>query len=580
MALICLCWAPVASAGQGDLIVSVNPSSASSALKQADVSLEKRLAPGQLLVDPDGSSSEARRELSKNPSVASVEPDRRIRLTSAPNDPYWTNLWGIQRIGADSLWPAGSVVVAVIDSGVDYTHPDLSAQMWKNPGEIAGNGKDDDSNGLVDDVYGGDWSQGDGDPMDLNSHGTHVAGTIAASAGNSQGVAGVAPQAKIMALRFIDASGSGYTSAAILAVDYASSKGAKVINNSWGGGGYSSALSAAFDRARAAGVLVVNAAGNSSQNIDVNPSYPAAYTQDNMISVAATDSSEGLASFSNYGSSSVDLGAPGVAIQSTIPGNKYAYYSGTSMASPHVAGAAALLWGKYPDASLQQIRSAIISGGSPQSSLSGKTASGRRLSVTGASQLLAPAPTPPPSNPTPAPAVVAAPSITRSGQVLRCNPGSWKGATSYAYAWKRDDVVIPGASGQSYTLTEADNLRPMRCTVTASGPGGSTSTSSSAVVVRVPLSPKVLIAPSVVGSLKPGRVAVCVRGVWTGESPMRYSFKWLVNGSVVSGASSSAYVVKGADSGASVTCRVEARNSVGAAEAESQAVAVSRSTSR
>lgn len=566
------CFASSAWAGPGDLLVSVNPSSADKAFQAAGVEKERNLAPGQMLVDPRGSSAEALQDLKDQPGVFIVEPDRQLRILAAPNDQLWGNLWGMQRIQADQLWPASPVTVAVIDSGVDYTHPDLSSQMWQNPGEVS-NGKDDDNNGFVDDIYGADWVERDGTPMDLNSHGTHVAGTVAASAGNSIGVAGAAPQARVMALRFLGADGSGSTSDAVSAVDYATAKGAKVINNSWGGGGYSAFLSSAFDRARAAGVLVVNAAGNSSLNIDSSPSYPAAYSHDNMLSVAATDSGENLASFSNYGATQVDLGAPGVSIQSTIPGSRYAFYSGTSMASPHVAGAAALLWGRYPTASVAQLKSALMSGGSPQASLAGKTVSGKRLSVPGAAALLSSGPTPDPDPVGPKPSYTSAPAIQRlSALTLRCSPGVWKDATSYAYSWTRNGTVIDGASVQDYPLTEPDNLRSIRCVVTATGPGGSASASSSPVITRVPLKPRPLISPMVVGQAKAGSRLYCAGGAWSGDFPMTFSVRWLADGQLITGATSSMYTVKSSDAGRSLSCRVIASNRAGSTQVDSSSV--------
>ena len=218
-------------------------------------------------------------------------------------------------------------------------------------------------------------------PSDVYGHGTHVSGTIAGKGNNGGGVTGVAWNAKIMPLKFLNDQGSGSTSNAILAINYATAKGVKLTNNSWGGGGYSQALYDAINAAGQAGALFIAAAGNNSANADINPMYPAAYNLDNIVSVASTTRTDALSSFSNYGLTSVDLGAPGSDIYSTTPNNTYATYSGTSMASPHVAGAAALLWSQNPTWTAQQVKNALMNTGDPLASLAGKTVSGKRLNV-------------------------------------------------------------------------------------------------------------------------------------------------------------------------------------------------------
>ena len=236
-------------------------------------------------------------------------------------------------------------MVAIIDTGIDYTHPDLAANIWTNPGEIAGDGIDNDGNGYVDDVHGYDFVNNDGDPMDDHFHGTHTAGTVGAVGNNGVGVTGVNWQVKLMALKFLGASGSGSVSGAVSALEYAVTMGVRLSNNSWGGGGYSQALYDAIKNSQVIGHVFVAAAGNSGVNSDLQPAYPASYDLDNIISVAAIDSSDNLASFSNRGVVTVDLAAPGVAVLSTVLGGGYASYSGTSMATPHVTGAAALALG-------------------------------------------------------------------------------------------------------------------------------------------------------------------------------------------------------------------------------------------
>ena len=298
-------------------------------------------------------------------------------------------------IDAPAAWDLSSgsdVVVGVIDTGVDYTHPDLAANMWVNPFEVAGNGVDDDKNGFVDDVHGADFADLDGDPVDDHNHGTHVAGLLAA-ANNGQGTVGVAYHAKIMALRFLSADGFGGVDFAVQALNYAmdmKSRGVniRVTNNSWGGSDVSEAMDQAIRRSADAGMLFVAAAGNGGEDrigddIDVpgNGFYPASHDAPSVISVAATDSRDALAGFSNFGPAGVDLAAPGVGVYSTVRGGAYTYFSGTSMAAPLVSGVAALAFAMKPDATWQQVRDAIFSGADKLPGLAGKTVTGGRLNA-------------------------------------------------------------------------------------------------------------------------------------------------------------------------------------------------------
>lgn len=330
-----------------------------------------------------------------------VEPNYLVQVQVLPNDPSFGSLWGLHNTGqsggvpdadidAPEAWDvhtdASGIVVAVIDTGVDWDHPDLASNMWTNPGEVPGNGVDDDGNGFTDDVYGWDFVNNDSNPDDDQSHGTHCAGTIAAIGNNGTGVSGVTWNAKIMALKFLNSSGSGYTSAAISCVQYAIANGANIMSNSWGGGGYSQALSDAITAANNAGILFVAAAGNSNSNNDVSPHYPSNYPQDNVISVAATDRYDNRSSFSSYGLTSVDLGAPGSSILSTVPGGGYGTKSGTSMATPHVSGAAALVWGQNPSLTHLEVKDRLLSRVDPISGLAGLTVTGGRLNVYNALQ--------------------------------------------------------------------------------------------------------------------------------------------------------------------------------------------------
>ena len=340
--------------------------------------------------------------LSSQSVVASFEPNAILTTSVLPNDTSFSQLWGMNNtrqtggtmdadIDAPEAWEftkgSSSIVVGVIDTGVDYTHSDLAANIWTNPGEIADNGIDDDHNGFVDDIHGYDFVNNDGDPRDDHSHGTHVAGTIAAVGDNGLGVAGVNWSSSIMALKFLDSGGNGTTDNAVRALNYASmmrtSYGVNicVTNNSWGGGSSSSALYNAIAANRDAGMLFIAAAGNDGTNNDSIPHYPSSYALDNIIAVAATDHNDNLASFSCYGASSVDLAAPGANVYSTVPGNSYATYSGTSMATPHVTGAAALAWSLVPTATAAQIRSALLASADPKASLAGKMATGGRLNA-------------------------------------------------------------------------------------------------------------------------------------------------------------------------------------------------------
>lgn len=309
---------------------------------------------------------EAIREYEQDPNVLYAEPNYIYRAQQAfPNDPEFDSLWGLHNTGQDEgqddadidapeAWATttGShdVVVAVIDTGVDYTHPDLTDNMWVNEGEIPGNNIDDDGNGYVDDVYGYDFPYADSDPMDVYGHGTHVAGTIGAVANNGEGIAGVAWTVRIMAVKFLNDNGAGSTSAAIDSFKYVFTNGADIINASWGSSFPGRAIEDMINEAQREGIVVVAAAGNSFSG---RPHYPASF--DNVISVAAIDRFNRATSFTNYGPT-VDVAAPGEEILSCIPGARYVEARGTSMAAPHVAGVAALVKAARPDFSNEDIQ--------------------------------------------------------------------------------------------------------------------------------------------------------------------------------------------------------------------------------
>lgn len=357
--------------------------------------------------------SEAQAELffAALPGIHGFEPDVALAST-ALGDPRTPELYAHSQLRVEDAWNAGATgdgtVVAVLDTGVDISHPDLADNLWSNPREVPGNGIDDDANGYVDDVSGWDFFANDASPMDEQGHGTHVAGTIAAVRNNAIGVAGVAPDSQLLPVRFLGPGGSGNLSDAVRAISYvtdlATSGTANVvaINASWGSYTRSRALEDAIAAAGIAGILFVAASGNSAGNNDELPFYPASYDSANIISVASTDIGDNLSSFSNVGPTSVDIAAPGSAILSTDVGGGYRTLSGTSMAAPHVSGVVALLASQHSDLSAQNIRDRILATGTPLPSLRDRVASGMRLSALGAvlGQLpspLPPEPTPPPS---------------------------------------------------------------------------------------------------------------------------------------------------------------------------------------
>ena len=345
----------------------------------------------------------------RDPNVAYVEPNYILHATTIPNDSAFSKQWNMQNTGqlggtqgadidATAVWNytqgSTSVLIGIIDSGIDYLHPDLAANIWTNPGEIAGNGIDDDNNGYIDDVNGYNFANNTGDPMDDFYHGTYVAGVVAGVGNNGKGVAGVSWRSKLVALKFIDASGSGSLGAAIAAIDYANAMNIPITNNSWGGGGFSQSLKDAIDATNSAGHLFVAAAGNDTDNVDATPFYPACYTSTNIISVAATSRVDDIAHFSNYGATSVDLGAPGLDVYSTSwdadSGHTYLTSSGTSIAAPHVAGVAALLWSYKPSLTVAQVKSYILQGTDPVVALTGKTVTGGRLNAKKTLDLVVP----------------------------------------------------------------------------------------------------------------------------------------------------------------------------------------------
>jgi len=344
--------------------------------------------------------------------VRYAEPNMVWPIAAAPNDPKFPLQWNLRNtgqnvggsvgtpgddVGAIRAWSitkgSRSVVVATIDTGIDYTHPDLVANVWSNPAECNGTpGVDDDGNGYVDDCHGIDTFNGDSDPMDDNEHGTHVAGIIGAVGNNAIGVTGVNWRVSILACKSHDASGNG-TSASVLGclqyVQVMRGRGVNIVatNNSYGdcpeACGYSQALHDAIVAQMADGILFVAAAGNNGSNDDTQPFYPASYAVPNVVAVAATDNQDRMAGFSSYGRRTVSLGAPGVNVLSTLPGGGYGSLSGTSMSSPHVAGVAALIASADPALDWRAIRNLLLAGGDHDPALKSVTVAGRRLDAYG-----------------------------------------------------------------------------------------------------------------------------------------------------------------------------------------------------
>ena len=345
-------------------------------------------------------AANALKELNANPFVEIAEPNFIYKINKVPNDPLLGNLWGMSNTGqkdsANHVGIAGvdidavrawdittgskDVIVAVIDTGVGYTHPDLVDNMWINEVEAAGKaGVDDDANGYIDDIHGMnfvDATKPTNEPLDDHGHGSHCSGTIGASGDDGKGIVGVNWHVRIMPVKFLSAEGSGTLEGAILGINYATKMGARIMSNSWGGGDFSQTLKDAIDAADAAGILFLAAAGNDSNNNDTNPSYPAAYTSPNVLAVAAIDNQGNMANFSNYGKKTVHVAAPGVNVYSSVLNGGYDSWSGTSMATPHVSGVAALVAANEPNLTGLQIKERIIATSRPISGTRGKVVGG------------------------------------------------------------------------------------------------------------------------------------------------------------------------------------------------------------
>ena len=401
---------PRATAVPGELIVGfeegVSDAERRQLLRRVGSTEKRRFGRihGALVTVSPSRSEAVLAELRADPLVRYVEPNYVLETAAVPDDPLYNRLWGLSNTGqlvngwpgtpdadadVDAAWSVTTgdpgVVVAVIDTGVDQSHPDLAANTWVNAGEnCAGcrtDGVDNDGNGYVDDWRGWDFVGGDNNPADDHGHGTHVAGTIGAVGNNGAGVVGVNWNVRLMGLKFLGSDGSGTTADAVSAVLYAAANGADVLNNSWAGGDFSQSLLEAIEVADARDALFVAAAGNDGMDNDAVPTYPASYDVPNVLAVAASDNGDHHAFFSNYGQRSVDVSAPGVDILSTWPGGSYQYASGTSMAAPHVAGVAALVEAAQPAATDVGVKTLLLRTADPVAELAPASASGGRLNA-------------------------------------------------------------------------------------------------------------------------------------------------------------------------------------------------------
>lgn len=404
--------------------------------------------------------SKIRRLKKKIGGHVSCSPNWAVTASITPSDALYAQQWAPPVMQLPSTWDVTtgltSQIVVVIDTGVNYNHPDLNQNIWTNPAEAPNNGIDDDNNGYIDDIHGINAITNSGNPMDDQGHGTHVAGIIGAEGHNTIGVAGVAWNLRIVAAKFLDSTGSGSTSNAIKAINYATAlkragRNVIVTNNSWGGGGYSSAMAAAIADASNEGILFVAAAGNSGTNNDTTPFYPASYSSPNVIAVASIRSTLTLATNSNFGEGSVHIAAPGVGIASTGKDNNYIYLSGTSMAAPQVAGVALLAQARCNgDLSMTLLRSAVVNTGTVSAALAGKVSSASYVNayeaVRIAAQLCVPTPTP-----SPTPIATAQPTSTPAPTPIPLPPGITPTATpTWSIPWSDTEALQIFVSSASY----------------------------------------------------------------------------------------------------------------------------------
>jgi subtilisin family serine protease len=617
LAAACLVLAPATASAQaaetvpGHVIVAFDRGASAAdrteARSDAGAQIVEGLGvPGLQLLEVDGSVSRAIDTLEQHAGVRYAVPNLIVEPHRTPNDPLFADLWGLNNtaqftnftadadIDAPEAWDvttgSAAVTVAVVDTGID-NHPDLDANRWTNPGESGGgketNGVDDDGNGFVDDWRGwnfADATNAPGDATGLSSgHGTHVSGTIGAVGDNGTGVTGVGWNTRLMALDVFGDSNGAWSSDIVEAFAYAGRKGARVANASLGGPGtyqpYNDVM-AAYP-----GTLYVVAAGNGGSDgigddNDVTAQSPCNEPAPNLICVAASGGSDLPTTFSNYGATNVDLAAPGASVYSTVPGGGYGWKSGTSMASPHVAGAAALLFAHRPDALAGQVKSALLGSADPVAAWQGKTVTGGRLNVAAAITRLtniyaAPG----------APELTAAPAVSGTqavGQKLTATSGTWTNEPAIAYRWQRCDSNGGGcadiaAPASSYTLTAADQGQRLRVRVTATNARGSTD-GTSAVMSVVQGPPRNTTAPSVSGEPRAGQVLSATAGSWL-DSPGSVAYQWqrcAADGGacVATAVTSTTFALDAGAVGNSFRVRVRASNAFGTTTGYSAASAV------
>ncbi len=330
--------------------------------------------------------------LNRDVRIKYAEPDYLIRACGMPNDPYFKDQWALFNpdharadIQAPEAWKitTGSrkIIVAIIDTGIDYVHPDLSANIWHNPGEIPNNGIDDDGNGYPDDVSGWSFAEDSPDPMDRYPHGTLISGIVGAVTNNHTGIAGLMHNVTLMAVKSLSDNGWGYSSDLIAGIYYAVDNGAQLINASWGGGRPQKAMTQAIAYAAVHNVIFVAAAGNYVRNNDKEPFYPSSYPNDNIVAVGASNQQDAVAPFSHIGLRSVDLFAPGVNVISTMPQADYGSASGTSLSAPYVTASLGLIMTAAPGAQYQDYISILLKGVTPLPGMVGKCVSGGRLNT-------------------------------------------------------------------------------------------------------------------------------------------------------------------------------------------------------
>lgn len=502
---------------EGQLIVGFNPgtpaAAQAAALDTAGAQRSEQLTPlavndRLVRLGAGRSVGQALAALRNNPNVRYADPDYIVTTQATSNDTYFTNgtLWGMygdastpsNSFGSQAAeaWAAGqtgksSTYVVVIDEGIQVTHPDLAGNTWTNEFDPV-DGIDNDKNGFVDDVNGWDFVNNDSSVYDStgDDHATHVAGTIGGIGGNGAGVAGVNWDVTMISAKFLGANG-GSTSNAIKAVDYATDlktrHGLDIVatSNSWGGGGFTQGLLDAINRGGSAGILFIAAAGNSGTNNDTTASYPSNYVCtgggfDCVVAVAAIDKLGALASFSQYGATTVDLGAPGVSIQSTLPFNTYGSYSGTSMATPHVSGAAALCASADPAKRGSTLKSALLSLTTPTASLSGKTVTGGRLDLSRLTSVC--------GGTTTGPAVYGlSPSSGGVGTTITISGSGLTGAIAKFGGLDVTENSSTDGTTVTFAVPAGSGAGTYPVTVTA---GGTTLTAGSFTVVDVPSQPQ------------------------------------------------------------------------------------------